>query len=172
MRNRWLFAVLIVGLFGLAQGVRAEKIDRVGLGLNYWRMLDDIDVDEIDENGVSYLVTYQHKVASFLRLEADLEVFPDGFQGVDGSSYAPQAYVVLGLGIYAAVGVGIVYGDGDWANEPFYALRAGLDIEAFPQLYLDLNLNYRFGSTTDLSDPENDIDADTMTLGAALRYQF
>ena len=117
-------------------------------------------------------MTYQFKPAALLKLEADLEVFPDGFQGIDGAAYAPEAYLVLGAAIYGAVGVGILHADGDFADDPFYALRAGLDLEIIPQFYLDLNVNYRFAEWAKPSDMTKDIDADTMTLGAALRLAF
>lgn len=172
MKRSCLLAIAIVGLFALAQGARAESAHRVGVGANYWTMVDDIDVGNLDDDGVSWLATYQYQPADMLKLEADLEVFPDDFHGIDDTAYAPQAYLVLGSTIYAAVGVGILYADGDFADDAFYALRAGLDLEVMPQFYLDLNANYRFADTTDLSDVPEDIDADTLMLGAALRFEF
>ena len=172
MKKRWLLAVAIIGLFAWAQGVRAESAHRLGVGANYWTMLDDIDVGNIDKNGVSWLATYQYKPAALLKLEADLEVFPEGFQGIDGAAYAPEAYLILGSTIYGAVGVGILYADGDFADDPFYALRAGLDLEIIPQFHLDLNVNYRFTEWANANDMTKDINADTMTLGAALRFEL
>ena len=172
MKKRWLLAVGIIGLFVWVQGVNAESVHRLGVGANYWRMLDDIDAEDIDENGFSWLATYQYKAADLLKLEVDLEVFPERYQGIDDTAYAPQAYLVIGSTIYAAAGVGILYADGDFADDPFYSLRAGLDLEIIPQLYLDLNVNYRFLKTTNLSDTAKDIDTDTLMLGAAIRIEF
>jgi hypothetical protein len=172
MKKRWLLAVGIIGLFVWAQSAHAESNHRIGVGVNYWTMLDDLDDDNIDKDGFSWLATYQYKVAALLKLEADLEVFPKGFQGIDDVAYAPEAYLVVGSTIYGAVGIGILYADGDFADDPFYALRAGLNLEIVPQLYLDLNVNYRFAETSNLSDRAKDIDGDTMTLGAALRLGF
>ena len=172
MKKRWLLAVAIIGSFALAQGVRAESAHRFGIGANYWRMLDDIDVDNIHKNGVSWLVTYQYKPAALMKLEADLEMFPVGFEGIDSAVYAPEAYLVLGSGIYGAVGIGFLYADGDFAKDPFYALRAGLDLEIVPPLRLDVNVNYRFTKWDNPQDMAQSIDANTMTLGAALRVEF
>jgi len=172
MKKRWLLVVSIIGLFVWAQGVRAESANRFGVGANYWRVMDDIDVHNIDKDGFSGLVTYQYRAAALLKLEADLEVFPKGFQGIDRAAYAPEAFLVLGSTIYGAAGVGILYAHGDFANEPFYALRAGLDLEILPKLFLDINVNYRFAKTTDLSETAKDINTDTMMLGAALRLEF
>ena len=172
MNKRWLLAVAIIGLFASAPGARAESTHRLGVGANYWTMLDDIDVDDIDKNGFSGLVTYQYKPAALLKLEADLEVFPEGFQGIDNVACAPEAYLVLGSVIYGAAGIGILYADGDFDSNPFYALRAGLDLEIIPRFHLDLNVNYRFAEATHLRDVARDIDADTLMLGAALRLEL
>jgi opacity protein-like surface antigen len=85
---------------------------------------------------------------------------------------APEGYVILGSTIYAGAGVGILYANGDFDTKPFYALRAGLDLELLPQLYVDVNVNYRFAEWTNLSAMSHDINADTTTLGAALRLKF
>ena len=172
MNRRLLLAVAIIGSFTLAQGVRAESAHRLGIGANYWVMLDDIDVDKVEKNGISWLITYQYEAASILKLEADLEVFPDGFQGIEDTAYAPEFYLVVGSWIYGAAGIGLLYADGDFADDPFYALRAGVDLEIIPQFCLDVNVNYRFTEWGNASDVAADLSASTMTLGAALRVEF
>lgn len=172
MNSKWILAIAIAVLFVATQDVRAEAAHRLGVGVNYWRVLDDIDVDNIDENGASWLLTYQYRSSALVKFEADLEVFDKGYLGIDSTVYAPEAYLVLGGIIYGAVGVGVLYTDGDFADDPFYAFRAGLDLELIPQLYLDLNVNYRFSKWSSLSNEETDIDGDTMTLGAAVRFEF
>jgi hypothetical protein len=172
VKKRWLLTAVIIGLFACVQNVRAESANRLGVGVNYWTMLDDIDVHNIDKNGFSWLATYQYKPAALLKVEADLEMFQKGFQGIDSAVYAPEAYLVLGSTIYGAAGVGILYADSSFAHDPFYALRAGLDLEILPQFYLDLNVNYRFTKWANTSAMAENINADTMLLGAALRFAF
>ncbi len=172
MNKGWMLWVVLVGLLVAAQGVRAESNDRIGVGVNYWRTLDNIDISNFDENGISWLATYQHKLADLIKVEADLEMYSSGFLGIDKTVYAPEAYLVVGSTIYGAIGAGIFYADSDFADDPFYALRAGLDLEIIPQFYLDLNVNYRFVGTTNLNDEHRNIDTDTMTLGTALRMEF
>ncbi len=172
MKIRWLLAVAIIGSFTLAQGVRAESAHRLGVGGNYWTILDDIDVDNIDKSGVSWLVTYQYELASILKLEADLEMFPHGFHGIREAVYAPEAYLVVGSWIYGAAGVGFLYADGDFADDPFYVLRAGVDLAIIPPFCLDINVNYRFAEWGNPIDIAQSIDADMMTLGAAVRVEF
>lgn len=170
MKKMLLLVVAVAGLSVIAQGVNAESGHRFGVGVNYWKMMHDIDADNFDKNGVSWVATYQYKPVALLRLEADLEVFPKGFQGSDKTAYSPGVYLVLGSGLYAAAGIGWLYADGDFADHPFYALRAGFDLEILPQIYLDLNVNYRTTAEVDLGEAVKDIDLDTITLGAALRF--
>ncbi|MGB5983966.1 MAG: hypothetical protein WBG37_01580 [Desulfobacterales bacterium] len=100
-----------------------------------------------------------------------MEIFDKGYAGADESVWSPQAYFLIGKGLYGGVGVGINYSDGDFANDPFYALRAGIDLEILPSIFLDINANYRF-EKWDFDRIEEDIATDTLTLGAILRYEF
>jgi len=147
----------------------AEAGSRLGVGANYWVTLDDIDVADVDENGLSYYLTYQYRTDRLLGLQADLELIPSRF-GKD--AWAPQAYLVVGKAIYAAAGAGLVYTDGSFADEPFFSLKLGFDLEILPHIFLDLNANYRFNDKTDLSGSETDIDTDTVFFGVAIRIGF
>ncbi len=139
---------------------------RVGGGANYWVALDDLDEDDIDDNGFSYLISYQYMM-EWMGLELDAELLPDRF---GETAVAPAAYFLLGKTLYAAAGIGIVNSDGNFSDEPFFALRAGLNLEILPDMYLDVSANYRFNDETELEDKESDIDTDTVFLGAALRF--
>ncbi|HAS83158.1 MAG TPA: hypothetical protein DCS43_10925 [Verrucomicrobia bacterium] len=172
MNARWIMTAAVIGVLAVVQGGQAEGNSRLGGGVNFWTAVDDIDDRGIDDNGTSWLISYQHRIASLLRVEADLEVFPSDFMGIHGTVTAPQAYLVVGMGIYAALGTGILYSDGDFADELFYALRAGIELEILTDMYLDLNVNYRFADGPSMSEIGHDIDGDTMTLGAALRLEF
>ena len=158
-----------LALLGFALGtVHADGAHRLGVGANYWTALDSIKVNDVDDDGFSYLVTYQYR-PGLLGLQLDVEFLPDRF-GKD--AYAPAAYVVLGGFIYAAAGIGMIHQDGDWADDPFLALKAGLDLELLPRIYFDISASYRFDSKTDLGDAVDKIDTDTLFLGAAVRFAF
>lgn len=162
-----LLALLCVSVFTLPA---AAQESRLGGGVNYWRAIDDVDED-FDEDGLSFLASYQYCPSEMFRIEADLEVFPDGVFGRGETDYAPQAFAILGSWIYAAVGAGIYYfGDPikDWADDPFYVLRAGLDLEVLPDaLHLDIYGRYQFADWGDI-----DVDTDTAILGACARFEF
>jgi hypothetical protein len=163
--------VVAVGFVGVSSA-KAEVNHRLGAGINYWIALDDIDVGDVDDNGLSYYVSYQLRPASLLKFELDVEMMPDGFGGSDDTVFAPQAYVLLGSAIYAGLGVGTYYTDGDFSSDPFFGLRAGFDLHILPYIYLDINANYKFEDWDDISDVGEDISSDTITLGAAVRIQF
>lgn len=148
-------------------GARAEgAANRIGGGANYWVVLDDIDTDDIDDKGFSYLVSFQHK-RSLLGFGIDVELLPDRL-GED--AVAPQVYLILGKAIYAAAGIGTIYTDGEFADDPFYSVRAGFDLEIVDNLFLDIYGNYRFESDEQFEGSDTNIDTDTVFLGAAIRF--
>lgn len=160
---------LVAGLLTFATVVRAGDTDsRLGVGANYWVTIDNLDANNVDDHGFSFLGTYQYW-PSLLGLELDFEVLPDRF-GED--AYAPEAYVLVGGMLYVAGGVGIIYQNSEWAQDPFYAIRAGLNLELLPSFFLDINANYRFNDTTQFKDNSTDIDTDTVFIGAAARIGF
>lgn len=166
MKNMLFLASLAV-LFAVPAFAQ-DGAHRIGGGVNYWVSVDDVEVDDVDEDGFSYLATYQYK-PGVLGLGADVELLPDRF-GED--TYAGQAYLILGEGIYAGAGIGIVYADSEFADDPFFSFRAGLNLELLPGLLVDVYGQYRFESEEDLDDSATDIDTDTIYLGAALRLKL
>jgi hypothetical protein len=162
-----LYGVIVImgALAGATNAFSEGGANRFGLGVNYWTAVSDIDVDNIDNNGFSYVFSYQYK-PEWLGLGVDAEMLPDRF-GQD--SWAPQAYLLLGKAIYGGAGVGWLYSDGDFANDPFFSFRVGLDLEVLPHIHLDVYGQYRFESTQDLEDEDTEIDTDTIFLGAAVR---
>lgn len=172
MNRRQLAVLAISGLAILAMATASFGGSRIGAGVHYWKTLDDIDLSEIDESGVSWIVTYQYGAPSLLKFQADLEIFPEKFAGFQETALAPQAFIILGKAIYAGVGIGTYYVDGDFADNPFYLLRAGVDLELVPTLFLDINANYRFEDWENIGETLEDIDTDVITLGAALRLAF
>lgn len=146
---------------------------RFGLGLHYWETVDELaghPLGSFDVSGVAWLASYQLVPVSLLKLQADLEFFPQGFLGSGEEAWAPQVYIVVGRSFYAAAGAGWVYShglEGDF-SDIFYAVRIGTDFRVVSRFRLDLNANYRFGEWSQLGE----VDADLVTLGAVLRLAF
>lgn len=164
--KKWMVLV-VLALFILPGAHAGENVHRIGGGVNYWVALDDLDED-FDKDGLSYLVSYQFR-AALLGLQVDVELLPDLF---GENAIAPAAYVVLGSTLYGAAGIGIVNWDGDFADDPFFAFKVGLDLELLPNIYLDISGSYRFNSEIDWDDAVDAIDTDTVFLGAAVRLGF
>jgi hypothetical protein len=161
-----VFRVLIVtwALFGAMNGY-SEGSHRLGAGVNYWTAISDINIDNIDDNGFSYVFSYQYK-GEWLGVGVDGEILPNRF-GQD--SYAPQVYMLLGKAIYGGAGIGWIYSNDEFMDDPFFSFRVGLDLEVLPHIHLDIYGQYRFESTQDLENQTTDIDTDTVFLGAAVR---
>lgn len=176
MMKRRLLALLVAsaGLLWIASTGRAQEQERnnqLGIGAHYWTTVKNIDVNDVDKNGFSYLAMYQYHY-EWIGIEAALEWFQSGFGGASQDVYQPQAYLILGKVIYAAAGIGGYYSDSKLADNPFYAFRVGLDIPLLSILHLDINANYRFENWDDLSTEGKSVDTDTVTLGAAARLAF
>jgi hypothetical protein len=172
MINRLFRLSLLAALIGALTVPAAHATGRLGLGVNYWTTVDSIDVDDFDENGISWIGSVQFQLADYSRFEVALEWFEKGFGGSTEDIFAPQAFFLLGKGVYAGIGVGGYYYDSEFADDLFYALRAGFTSELLPSVFIDINGNYRFESFDSLSEEDTDIDTDTITLGAAVRLEF
>lgn len=176
--NRWVRVLGVVGV-GLtvggwaAEDARAER-HRLGGGVHYWRTVEDLDNSDfdIDEDGFAYLVSYQYLLAQYLKLEVDLEIFPDTFGGYDETVYSPLGLVIVGSGLYAGLGAGTLITSEEFGEDPFWLVRAGIDIEVLPSLRLDINANYYFTEFDAISELDEDLDSNTITLGAMLRLAF
>lgn len=174
MRKTLYIAVAAFGLTWLAAAPAALAGHSLGLGANYWKTLNNIevaDVTNIDETGLSWLASYQYIPEGIFKLEVDLEYYPELGGGADRKAFwSPEAFVLVGGTLYAGVGIG-TYFDGDVFNKnPFFMLRAGIDFAILPFLSLDINANYRFNDWH--KDVADDIDTDTVRLGAALRFSM
>ena len=163
-------AALVLLLSVLPALAQASDAHRIGGGASYWITLEDIEFEDekFDKSGVSYLLSYQFWPSLF-GIELDAELLPDRF---GETALAPEAYVLFGRSVYVGAGIGIIYSDGEFAEEPFFALRAGFNLELLPSFYADINANYRFNDSADLDNDERNIDTDTIFLGAALRLAF
>ncbi|MFL6199950.1 MAG: hypothetical protein ACJ76J_12280 [Thermoanaerobaculia bacterium] len=160
---------LLLMLLALIAGPAAAD-HRIGFGVHHWQTVDDL-ADEgfegIDDKGTSGIVSYQYMPEGIFSLELDLEYFADGFAGSTEAAYSPQAYLLVGHGLYAGAGVGVTHSDGE-TSDMFYAAKLGFDIAIIPRLSLDVNANYRFDDW-DLID---DVETDTVTLGALVRLRL
>ncbi len=139
---------------------------RFGGGFHYLRNLGDIKAYGYEQDSYSLLGSYQ-LTGPLLKLEGAVEYIFD-FAGVEEPMWQPSAWLLAGGSIYGGAGVGIGYIDGDWQDDPFYAIRAGVDL-VFGNLWLDIFATYRFQSDPDLEALTGE-DLDSITFAAVLRF--
>ena len=172
MRKTLFVAVAVFSLTWLASAPTALAGHSFGVGANYWKTLNDIEVEDvtnIDEDGLSWLASYQYRPKGLFKLEIDLEYYPE--LGVERKEFwSPEVFVLVGGTLYAGAGAGWYYDGSVFDKTPFFMLRAGVDFAILPFLSLDINANYRFNDWEELD--EDDIDTNTVRLGAALRFSM
>ncbi|HEX9668320.1 MAG TPA: hypothetical protein VGC93_02440 [Thermoanaerobaculia bacterium] len=168
---------LLAALTLLLPAAAGAAEHRIGGGIHYWRTLDDVADEGVDfeDDGTAYVASWQILPAGIFRFEIGLEYFPEDFGGaVDSEVLSPQVYLLVGHGLYAGVGTGVLYSDSfgsppissdDEFSDPFYALRGGFELTLVPRVHLDLNVNYRANTWEGLEE----VDVETLTLGAQVR---
>jgi len=172
IKTVWVSSLALVALL-LTVGSPAAAIEhRLGLGVHAWKpaseLLDDLSVDA--EREQAEVLSYQFVVLRPLKLEVDLEYFPNGFGGAGEEAWAPQALVVLGDRWYVAAGAGWVYSRelaGDF-SPTIYIARLGLDFPILPRLRLDVSADERAADLDQLTE----VDEDTITFAAVLRFRL
>ena len=170
MRKILLVAAVAFGFVCLAPPPAVlAATHRLGAGANYWKTISNIDRQDlsgnIDENGLSWLASYQYVPEGIFKLEVDLEYYPS--LGGEKGLWSPEAFVLVGGTVYAGAGIGVYYDGHIFSNAPFYMLRAGIDFAILPFLFLDINANYRFNDWDTLE--KKNLNTDTIRLGAAVR---
>ncbi len=156
---------LSVFILVLASGTALADPHRFGGGIRYNRSVTSLG-DDFDKSGVSLLLSYQYAAPILVRFEGDLEIIPSSVTG-NGTAVVPWAYALVGGLFYGGIGAGIAYADGEFANDPIFALRIGLDVGLGP-VHADVNANYQFVDFDQLGD----LDANYVTLGLMARYEF
>jgi len=146
----------------------AHAGSRIGGGVHYLHNLGDINEGNFDKNAFSILGSYQ-AAGPVLKMEADLEYVFDLY-GTGESAWQPQAYLLAGGLIYGGVGIGASYFNGDWADDPFYLLRGGVDLP-LAGMDLDVFATYMFWNSDQFNDISGD-DWDSLTLAALLRFDI
>jgi len=165
----------LVAFFFTAAVVNAhsDSRHRLGGGAHYWKTIDEVEAAgfDVDEDAIGWMISYQY-VPSLFKLEIDLEFLPEDFAGIQDTTLAPQALLLVGAGIYGGLGIGTFVTDSEFADDPYFIIRAGLEFEVFPSIYLDINANYHFTDFDSISKLDKNVDTDTVTLGAILRFGF
>ena len=109
----------------------------------------------------------QEQVGGLLSFEAQVEYIFD-YAGTGEDMWIPSGWLLAGKFIYGGAGIGIGHTDGEWQSDPFYALRAGVNLP-LGGLSLDAYGTYQFWSNDDLEGLTGE-DLDSVTFAAVLRF--
>jgi len=168
------FVLSLFVLAALAPAAARGAEQELGLGLRYWKALDDL-VDEglpkkLDDSGLAWVGSYLFDVEGPLKFAIELEYARDGFGGATGSAWTPQVLALIGGTLYGGVGIAMTLASGLPNNhsDPFFVGRFGVDLALLPHLTLDINLNWQ----SDAFNSIDNISSDTLTLGAIVRYRI
>jgi len=140
----------------------------LGAGLHYLHNLGDIDANGTDLSKESFglIGSFQYGLA-MMTLEAQAEYIFD-YAGSDESMFIPSGWALLGGMVYGGAGMGIGHIDGEWQSDPFYALRAGVNLPLMA-FKLDVYGTYNFWNNDDIKDATGE-DLDSVTFAAVLHF--
>ena len=168
--KRILLCLVITALISTMVTVPSMALGgSLGAGLHYLRNLGDIDNDEsldLSKDSFGLIGSYQFG-AAMMTLEAHGE-YIFNYAGTDNGMFIPSGWALLGSMIYAGAGMGIGHLDGEWQSDPFYALRAGVNLPLMA-FKLDLYGTYNFWNNDDFKDATGE-DLDSITFAAVLRF--
>ena len=133
LHTGWLAALLAFALAVPTLQAAAESNFQIGVGANYWVALEDAVDESFDEDGLGWMISSRYMFTPYFGLGLELERSPDNYIALEEPIYCPALYLILGKVIYAGLGVGTYFYDGDFIEDAFYALRAGLALEMLPR---------------------------------------
>jgi len=166
MRRHSVIGIALAAMMLPALAGNALAGASLGAGVHYLHNLGEIEESGFENNSYSVLGSLLWS-GPMLKFEAQLEYMFD-MMGTDEGAFLPQAYALIGGMIYGGLGIGLVNFDGEWADNPFYNLRAGVNLP-LGGLGLDAYATYQFWSDDQLEDLTGD-DLDSITFAAVLRF--
>ncbi len=133
-----------------------------GVGLHYLKTVEDMGkTNGFDSSSLGFLGVFSFG-PGLLNFELDFEYIPN--YALDKDLLMPSAYAFVGSFIYGGLGVGKGHFNGEWADKPFFDLRAGLKITAF-----DFFASYRLQDLDEVDDLDSD-DLNSVTFGAIFKF--
>jgi len=166
MRIRNLF--LAGALCAVSAGVVAQSANAmsIGGGVHYLRTLGDIKDEGYKQDSFSILGSLQFPLGP-LTMEGTVDYIFD-LAGTDEAAIQPQVWALIGGFIYGGAGIGWTHVNDDWLDDPFYALRGGVNLP-LSIFTLDLYATWNFQSDEDFENLTGE-DLDSLTFAAVARF--
>ena len=169
LRGPGLLSLLLL-LWTTAPAAAIEH--RLGVGVHQWKPASELldEPLEGDDSDLAAVLSYQLVLFRPLKLQADLEYFPNGFGGAGEEAWFPQGSLVVGDRWYAAIGAGSVYSEDLEGNfsDVIYSARLGIDYPVLPRIRLDVSADHRAPDVSGLGE----VEAETVTLAAVVRVRL
>ena len=162
MKRSFNTVILAATICLLLATTATESQAGFGVGLHYLKTLDDMEeTSGFDSSSLGFLGVYSFG-PGMLNFELSLEYVPNYIMEED--LLQPSAYVFMGNHIYGGLGIGTSRFKGDWSEDPFFDLRAGLKITVF-----DFFASYRIQKLDEVTELETD-DLNSVTFGAIFKF--
>lgn len=165
----FLIALLCASTLALALPAHADS--SLGFGLRGFRTVDDLE-KPFKDTGMGGYVNWRSQWSDWVAGMLELDLYEDGYAGSRDEVLAPQAFLVLGQTLYAAVGGGILFSNSDFADSPFLALRLGVQGVLTDWFMFDVSLSYEYAEWKGVNVIDERFESDTVVLGAGLRMFF
>ncbi len=164
----WWLRFFMAAVCGMAISAQAES--SIGLGAQYYQAMDSLE-KPFSEDGFAPVISFRTDLGSMFGLQVDGVYYSDeGYAGSLKETFSPQAFLLLGRGLYAGAGIGTLISDGEFADNPLFVGRVGVNLEWFPGVHLDLNASYEWADWDGINVLNERVDSDTVTVGATLRF--
>lgn len=168
-----LFLSLIVFLAAIP-AAGAEELYRLPTAVNISNLeLMDLRVNDANLAAEQRAAVFTFKLnpRNLLQFKADLDVLPQISATNTETVLLPQMFVAVGDDFYAGLGTHYLIEDGILIDDPQFSLRAGVDLEILPYIFLDISADYHFDDWRELKEEEA-FSKDDVVWGGALRIQF
>ena len=173
----FLRTIFIVSLIVFAVAIPlagAEELYRLPTAINISRLeLVDLKASDVNPAAEQQAAVFVFKLnpRNLLQFKADLDVLPQNSATDTDTVLLPQMFVAVGDDLYAGLGTHYTIEDGVLIDDPQFSLRAGVDLEILPYIFLDISADYRFDDWRELKE-EDAFSEDEVVWGGALRIQF
>ncbi len=152
----------------------AEELYRLPTEINISKLeLMDLRANDVNPAAEQQAAVFSFKLnpRNLLQFKADMDVLPQDLTADSETILLPQMFVAVGDDLYAGLGTHYLIEDGILIDDPQFSLRAGVDLEILPYIFLDISADYQFDDWRELKE-EDAFSKEDVVWGGALRIQF
>jgi hypothetical protein len=169
--------ILLVSLLVVAAAIPAsesEELYRLPTTVTISKLeLADLSINEFEQADERQAAVFSLKLnpRNLLQFTTKMRLLPPELNSDPDSVLLPQMFIAVGDDLYAGLGTRYLIEDGILIDDPQFSLRAGVDLEILPYIFLDVRADYRFDDWRELKEEEG-FSTEDVVWGGALRIQF